>query len=52
MGSVSSRTWPYTPARGWTADDLDDIGAEAGVCHDRLKTPVPFPVDIDLTRIR
>jgi Uma2 family endonuclease len=28
MAKVPSRTWPYTPVRGWTADDLDNIGAE------------------------
>lgn len=28
MEPVPSRTWPYTPARGWTADDLDHVGAE------------------------
>jgi Uma2 family endonuclease len=26
--SSSTPTWPYPPADGWTADDLDHIGAE------------------------
>jgi Uma2 family endonuclease len=28
MSVASTPTWPYPPARGWTADDLDHVGAE------------------------
>lgn len=28
MSALSASNWPYTPERGWTADDLDHLGIE------------------------
>ncbi len=28
MSALPASTWPYTPACGWTADDLDHLGTE------------------------
>ncbi|MEU3204191.1 hypothetical protein ABZ702_09945 [Streptomyces cyaneofuscatus] len=58
MTTALSSRWPRPPLDGYTVDDLftlpdlpphTQLYALTGIHHDRLKTGVPFPVDIDIS---
>ncbi|QIS22408.1 hypothetical protein [Nocardia terpenica] len=47
MGDDCLYGWPVPPQGGYVAEDLDH--SLTGIHHDRLRTSVPFDIDLDLS---